>query len=517
MTKVTGKRLSWDGMTALAVGLAAIVTFAVYGAAVAAFVDRTIDYIWYPYASDYGEGPILFQVAALAAGNSMYEPIAQAPYTVANYPPVFHYAVWLVWQFTGDPLVAGRLVSFLGALASGLLIFTLVQGTLHRDHAPLSRRVGGALAALFFLTHYTVIGWSATMRVDTLALAFGLLGMQIFVLSIRRPSLTWVYGLAFVLAVFTKPNMIAAALATFGVAYFLHRRRALTALAISGAAGLVALGVAAAATGGEFLLHILAYNVNEYSLDQLLMLLRRNLVWHSVDIVLLFGGLGYLLACLVERWRTEPSAESPGNPAASLMLFGSMMAASLLTVIASGKVGAWVNYFLEFEAAASLLLGTLVVRLTTFLRSDKWDLGCGRRRVMAVVALALLCSQATLGWSLKFGELGQAGIAFSRPVVNLIATAEGPVISEEMVLLYRAGRPLYFQPFIMTALASEGRWDPGPLTAAMEQGAVSFVVLSSAIGSAGYEHRFPESFRAALETRYRLRDSFGNLTVYVPR
>jgi len=89
-------------------------------------------------------------------------------------------------------------------------------------------------------------------------------------------------------------------------------------------------------------------------------------------------------------------------------------------------------------------------------------------------------------------------------------------VSEEMVLLHRAGRPLYFQPFIMTRLARDGRWDPAPLTQAMTHGDVSFVVLYSAIGSVRYERRFPEGFRKALETRYKLYARAGHLHVYVP-
>ncbi len=513
----TGKRLPWDRTTGLAVGLAAIATFVVYGAVMAGFLDRTVDYILYPFGNDYGEGPILFQVAALAAGESMYQPIAQAPYTVANYPPVFHYVAWLVAQLTGDPLVAGRLVSLVGALASGLLIFSLVGGGLHRDHGALARRVGGALAALFFLTHYTVIGWSATMRVDTLALAFGLLGMQMFVLSIRRPSLTWVYGLAFVLAAFTKPNMAAAALATFGAAYFLHRRRALVALSVCVVAGLVALGTLAAATDGEFLRHVVTYNINEYRPDLILKRLRQSLFWRAVDFVLLFGGLGYLLVRLAARRRTGLPVSKPAAPDAPLMLFGGLMAASLINVIASGKTGASVSYFLEFEAAASLLLGTLAVRIVTFIRSDAWSPACWRRRVMVIIALAVLCWQATVGWSVKFREPDWQAVVSSRQVADMLATAEGPVVSEEMVLLHQAGRPLYFQPFIMTRLAQGGRWDPTPVTQAMARGEISFVVLYSAIGSVRYDRRFPEGFRAALERRYRLRERIGHLEVYVPR
>jgi len=511
------KRVPWDRVSALAVVLAAVVTFAVYGVVMVAFLERTFEYVRYPFGNDYGEGPILFQVSALAAGDSIYQPIAKAPYAVANYPPVFHCVALVLAKLVGDPLVAGRLVSFFGALASGALIYSLIQGHLHRDHEASARRFGGALAVLFFLSHYTVIGWSATMRVDTLALSLGLLGMQMFVLSLRRSSLTWIYGLSFVLAAYTKPNMVAAALATLGVAFVLRRRKTMLVLAVSTAMGAAALGLLVAATDGEFLRHVVTYNINEFSADLLFRRLQQSLFWRAVDIVLLFGGIGYLIARLIASRSARSGFRPVSAPDVPLMLFGGLMAASLFNVVGSGKTGASVSYFLEFEAAAALLLGTLAVRVATVLRFDTWGPACRRRRAMAIVALTILCWQATVGWSAKFREPDWPAVAYSRQVADMLGTATGPVVSEEMVLLHQAGRPLYFQPFIMTRLAEEGRWDPAPLTQAMMRGEIPYVVLYSAMGSARYVRRFPAGFRTALETRYRLREQVGHLGVYVPR
>lgn len=514
ISESAGKRMSWDRVTALAVGLTAVAVFAIYGAAAIAYVDRTIDYLFFPFGNDYGEGPILYQVSALAAGEPIYQPIDRPPYFVSNYPPLFHYATWGLMRIVGDPLVAGRMISFLGALASTVLIFMLVSGTLHGGHGAAARRIGGALAALFFVTHYTVVGWSAMMRVDMLALVFGLLGMHLFVVSMRRPSLAWVYGLAFVLVGFTKPNMIAAALATFGVAFLLDRRKALAAIGTSVLACLLALAAATLATDGEFLRHVVYYNVNEYRLDLLLKRLRQSAYWRSVDLVLCAGTVGWLLVGLAGRARA--AGARPGGRDLPLLLFGGLMLASLVNVLGSGKTGASVSYFLEFEAAASLIVGTLAVRFATRLRADAWGPDCRNRRLLAIIALAVLCWQGLLGWSLKYREPNWPSVTYSRQVADLIATADGPVVSEEMVLLHQAGRPAFFQPFIMTRLERDGRWDSSPVVGAMERGEVSFVVLYSEFGSATYLRRLPDGFRDALETRYRLLRRVGHLKVFVP-
>lgn len=513
MIDVMRKSLSWERATAMAVRLAAIGTILVFAAVMVAFIGRFVDYAQYPFDLDYAEGPVLYQLAALTAGEPLYQPVSQAPYVVANYPPVFHYATWLMIGIVGDPLIAGRLVSLIGSLASGILIFTLVQGGLHRDYGARTRRFAGLLAALFFLAHFTVIGWSALTRVDTLALAFGLLGMQLFVLSMRYPALVWFYGLAFVLAAYTKPNVIAAGLATLGTGLLIARPQAVRAFAVAVAAGLVVLGALALATEGEFLRHVFLYNLNEFRGELFYRRLKETLFWRTVDVLLLAAAAVWLLARLAGRLGNRAGGARLETP---FTLFGFFLAASLINVIGSGKNGASVSYFLEFEAATSLLVGALAVRMADRLRLQEWGLECWRLRLLAVLALAILCWQATFGWELKFRRPDWPAVADSQRVADIIASAEGPVVSEEIVLLYRAGLPLYFQPFIMTRLERDGRWDSTPVVGAMERGEVSFVVLYSVIGSVRYDRRFPPGVRNALETRYRILETAGHLSVYVP-
>lgn len=509
------KGLSWDRATGLAVLLAAAATLLVYGAVMVAFIDRFADYVRYPFDLDYAEGPILFQLAKLTAGEPLYQTVSQAPYAVSNYPPVYHVAVWLVNRVVEDPLVAGRFTSLAGTLASGVLIFTLVRGALHRGYGAAQRNFAGLLAALYFLAHVTVIGWSALMRVDTLALAFGLLGMQLFVLSLRYPALAWVYGLAFVFAAYTKPNVIAAALATFGTAMIVARPQAMRAFAVAVAAGLAVLAAAVLVTDGEFLRHVFLYNLNEIRPELFYRHMRDTMIWRTTDVLLLSFGIVWLLAWLVRR-RREGAAAAP-RPDLVFVLFGLYFAASLINVMGSAKNGSSISYFLEFEAAASLLVGALSVRLADRLRAQEWGPDCRRLRLLAVIALAILCWQATFGWDTKFRPPDWPAAANSQHVADIIADAGGPVVSEEMTLLYQSGQPLYFQPFIMTRLARDGRWDPAPFTAVMARGEAPFVVLYTQIGSIQYFRRFPEGFQRALETRYRLLQQIGHLQVFVPK
>ena len=55
------------------------------------YADVAVAAINFPFPLDYGEGPILDQVMRLLHGENIYRPdLAQAPWVMSNYPPLFH-------------------------------------------------------------------------------------------------------------------------------------------------------------------------------------------------------------------------------------------------------------------------------------------------------------------------------------------------------------------------------------------------------------------------------------------
>lgn len=504
------KIISGHKTAALAMILLTGITLAIHIFSTAAYLDRSMALISLPSIIDYGEGPILYQIAALGGGETMYHPIAAPPYTVSNYPPAFHLTAWYMTALVNDPLIAGRLVSFLAGLGSSLLIFTLVYGSLGRDHSLGARAFGGALAALFFLNHCGITLWSVTARVDTLALMLGLLGMQLFVLSIRRRSLAYLFGLAFVLAVFTKQNMIAAAIGTFATAFILDRRQTYIAFAISVLAGLIALSVLHITSDGQFFVHAFQYNLNEFQWNRRGRIVLQALADRPAELLLLLYGPVYLFM------RNNTHGDRLNRPDIPLILFSSFMTASLLNVIASVKAGASFNYLLEFEAAGSLLLGVIAVRTTTFLRARGLGPEYAKHRLLIIMGLFILSWQTSLSASIKYEYPHENSVPAMRRVLELAATVNGPIISEDMVLLYKTGKPLYYQPFIMTQLASEGQWNPAPLINSLRRGDVTMIILTSEIGSTTHQGRFFAAFTEAVQTRYRLLEKTGPYMVYIP-
>lgn len=493
------------------------ITLALQIAGAVAYLDYAAAYLSFPGNEDYGEGPILYQLEWLRTTGTMYPPIAEPPYAVSNYPPVFHLATWLMTTFFDDPLTAGRLVSLISTLASCLLIFALVYSQLGGKHSRTARAFGGALAALFFLSHYSVTLWSVMARVDMLALALGLLGILIFFLSIRHRSrgLACLFGLIFVVAAFTKQNMIAAAVATFATALFVDRRQAFAALAVSAPAGLIVIAVLQANSGGEFLLHAFYYNLNDFQWERFGQLALVILALNPAEILILIFGSAYLYVTWYRRRGNIPAGRQAG-PDIPLILFSGFIAASLLNVVSSLKQGAAPNYYVEFQAAASLLLGMTAVRVIAFLGEHRMDPEYHKYSLAVILSLAVLCWQVVYGWDEKYRHPYEAIAPNMERVIDLVASVDGPVISEDMVLLYKTGKPLFYQPFIMTRLTMEGRWDAAPLLERLRRGEVSMIILTTAIDSRLHQDRFTPAFTDTLKSRYRLLERFGHFEVYVP-
>lgn len=512
-----GKASSRIRLARLAMAVAAAVTLGLQLAGMVAYLDYAAAYMHFPANEDYGEGPILYQLEWLRSIGTMYFPIAEPPYAVSNYPPIFHLATWFTTNFVNDPLTAGRIVSLVSTLTGALLIFLLVYTQSGNQYSARARAFGGMLAVLFFLSHYAVTLWSVMARADMLALAFGLLGILVFFHAHRRSSilLSCLFGLIFVAAAFTKQNMIAAAAATFATALFIERRLAFAGLATAIPVGLAGLAFLHVSSGGEFLLHVFSYNINAFQWQRLGQLALVIVALNAVEIMILMFGSVYLLVAWREKRQALPTVHK-AKPELPLVLFAGFMTVGILNVVASLKQGAAPNYYVEFQAAASLLLGLGSIRTIAFMRDRQSDPEYHKYAFAVVFGLALLSWQVLYGWGDKYRHPYEQIAPNMKRVIELVSSADGPVISEDMVLLYKSGKPLFYQPFIMTTLTREGRWDDTRLNGMMRRGEVPMVVLSTPIDMRLHQERFTPTFTEILNSRYRLLDRFGHFEVYVP-
>src|SRR6185436_17328806 len=116
------------------------------------------------------------------------------------------------------------------------------------------------VAGLLLITFSPIERWAYTMRVDMLAIALELLGIQLALIGFRRLGFEYLAAIAFVLAAFTKQTAILGAIATFVVFVLRMPTRAWRAAAFAIVFGGLAFAVLTLATKGGFLQHTVLYN-----------------------------------------------------------------------------------------------------------------------------------------------------------------------------------------------------------------------------------------------------------------
>ena len=130
------------------------------------------------------------------------------------------------------------------------------------------------------------------------------------------------------------------------------------------------------------------------------------------------------------------------------------------TLVTPGKLGASTNYFVRSMGLWSVFTGIAVGLALEYVQRGHSTGGWERNRVAAVVLPVALICQVALAPS-------PSTAIFNNPqydqelaqLVRLIHDAPKPVLSEDMVLLLRAGKEVPLEPFTFTELARMGVWD----------------------------------------------------------
>jgi len=502
-------------------GLALLPAFVLWVHGLVPLADRLTAAIRYPYQMDAEEGFVLLQALDVAQGRSIYRPIGEPPYRVGNYPPVFPWIVSRLMDPAAPRLAVGRAV----VLAASAIVALLMVGIVFV-------RTGQALPALaaplLFAVSYEFHNWSAFCRVDLPALAFTLLGLAAF-LTLRGAWGALSAAAAFVWAGYTRQTALLAP-AACALALLLGDRRRLAWLVgpYVGLGGLIYAGLNVA-TGGEFHRHVVTYNRNVMDWAMLPRILR-NEIWYFYCVWI--GAMAVGLTAIVLTSKSGRS-RGPEEAAARERVLGIYALAAGVALIAYAKVGSAPNYGLEPLAAASLWTMEIFGRLT---RAPVGPTP-GRRLIVraAPAAMALLLTLHALrvfpvqlaersaqaravAGLIEAARIPNVGRAlFSSPTPDrfdlqlgdaarqAVRAAEGEVLAEYPIFAILSGRPVLFQPFIMSRLAAEGRWDEALLLEPIRQGRFALILTTQDLRDwqAGrHLWRYTPAFARAVLDRY---------------
>ena len=370
--------------------------------------------IAYPFEIDYGEG-IVWQQALLIPGPRMYGPIDRLPFIVFHYPPVYHLTSRAVMALGVDPLVAGRMVSVAATVVIVMCVAWLVAAGLEGRAKRSAMLVGAVTGALLPLSLSPIESWFVRMRVDMLAIALAFLGVAFAVRAERRPA--WLEWL----------------------------------------------------TAGGFLRHIIWYNVNTWSFA----LLRERLQSHALYAVLLavaVAGLGLSWPRRGAITRREDSEEKEYTGVVPTL--GLWLLLSLVMLPTVGKTGSSVNYFIELMCVCAVATGMLVGLCWEALTNAN---DAAFRIGLLCVAIALLAMLAKRRhYCADYFDPGL--IAIQENLVRELAREPKPVMSEDMILLLRAGKEVPIEPAIFRELAMNGQWDQRRYLDLIDNHAFAFMI-----------------------------------------
>lgn len=449
----------------------------------------------FPYALDYGEGPVLDQAVRLAHFQPIYftsASTATPPFAIANYPPVYHLLqAPFIWVF-GPAMWYGRAISLLSVAVAAVLIGLLIHTLTHN-------RLAATIGGLVLLSMPQVMGWSAFVRVDGLALALSLAGLYVAVRwSEGRRSLV-VSAILLTLAAYTKQSYaLAAPLAAF--TWLLSQRKLKRALWLAGLVGCLGGSlflILTLATRGSFWFNVITANANKFYWETV----RNNSTEITHRLPLL--ALGCLIFVGLGAWK---KVRPPGWGVIVPYLAG-----AVVEFITIGKVGSSINYVYELSAAFSLVVGALIA----------WP---GRKyRWVAALVIALLATQvnAMYAWSqdiyswVSYKFEHQSEVA---EMASIVQQASGPVLADEyMALVPLANQTLYLQPFEFKQLAEAGIWDDQIIVEALQQKTFTAILIYDPKGWSSFKERWTPALQAAILANYRPNQVLAETIIYRPK
>ena len=457
-----------------------------------AWLGRFTVWVVKPFQLNYGEGPLLGVADRVAQGLSCYPDPHPLPYMINPYGPVAYYVFAQVVKLFGLNFTPPRILVGAAAVCCAVLIGLLLRSWTG------SNRLGVVFGGVF-LVMPAVLQYVILFRVDFIGLAFTLAGLYLFV-----SSKNWLLSVPlFLAAFFCKFTFFPAPLACF--IYMLSKndwRKALKFAASS--AGLAAAVFLATQrwTGGWFAFDtVVASSVHHFRLMEWVASTLNELIYALVPFA--------LTVVLCYRRRSREVVSLP---------FIYLVLASLATIL-RGKIGADVNYYLEWEAALCLCLGYEY----WLLKMEPPDAAPAR----AVVPFFLGCSIVAITISINTDDDAslRASRAGCRDAYQFVAQHRGErILSEDVGSLLLGGiSPVVFEPFLWTREVVGAGWSDSEVLELVRSHRLALILLSSPVEQAkadSRQTRWPRPVADAVEQNYVLTREFKCLDagfVYQPR
>lgn len=479
-----------------------------------ASLRHALEAIDYPFQLDPIESKILQSALWVQRGEPLYRGLGEEPpWVVANYTPLYPWLCSLGISERLPTLCWPRTLSLAGAVLSGLALGALLWRGTHSWSLAL-------LAPALWWSSYEVFMWTPYARVDLLALALSALALTWASFCLGRWTWPRVLGVSalFCLAWLTRQSQVLLPAALVTWLLVTDRIWAWRLAAVwGGGVALLAAGLTLG-TGGRFWTLTVTYNVNLWSRDQMLIWVNHLLAfWPPLPWMLALGALGAGLQRRGREGRLSAGAEITG-------LLTCAAGWNTANVVATGKAGAALNYLLEplwcllglvtvlwFQLAAGACGGPECrpSGRSSILRALVFGLFTGLFTLLALTAATSRIPGAPVReglWphrSLWRSPISDHERRRDLEIESAFRSAEGPVLAEYGIYALRAGHDLVWEPFLMSQLTMEGRWDEAPLLERVRGGDFALILLRDDVANSdAFDFSVTPAFAGALRSAY---------------
>lgn len=452
-------------------------------------LGRAWSCLQYPFGLDYAEGYLAVEAWQITQGMSMYPDLKDYPYLVGNYPPLYPLANAVFFVIFNPSLFWGRLICVISALGIIILMFRIV-------YKKYGLFLPALLSPLLLVNTYEFYEWIGYARVDLPAIFFSLAGLSVILdenSDTNKNRMTFAIIL-FLLSIYTKQIQIFAPVTACLYLVFKDRKTGLKFAGTLWGLALLIFMILTLITRGEYFKHTVTYNANRFDWWQVYIWFRHALRFYFFYMTTLFF---LAVSITYEYIKNKKERGAPDL----FYIYALMGALSFLTI---GKVGAAGNYILEAHAALGIFFGLSLSKIMGKIRTGMEP----RLNIILLIIAALLINMHSL-WLFRMQRIlfsrpnpGKAAYAKCNMLIKIVSERPDPILCEQPIFLLLVKKNVMFQPFIMSELAREGKWDQTRFVNDLNNKRFSLIITGQDMLQDGFLWQYTDEMRLAIRKNY---------------
>jgi hypothetical protein len=462
---------------------------------------------------DYGEGHTMWMSQKINDLSRAYKPLDDLPYIIFPYPPLYLITSKMVSAGVGNLLLAGRTVSLLSTITLAFILGRLVYGSIPGAFPRLWRLSSASMAAALVFSTESVIGWASLMRVDMLGLALMYGGLAVYSVAGKRESWQYLAVFLFVLAAFTKQTLLSAPVACAIFGLFAYPKATIRVYSFALVLGMLGLFICNWLTEGGFLKNIVSYNLNPFSWDVVFSQFSAHFGLKNIALKAILS-----LAAFITLWRGKGPRLfgwkrfihiTSGKSFPRIIILGSINAGiAFVLSVSIGKMGSYYNFFLALDIALCLLSVLYLFRLFATWRLNLQTVPIAPLATAAISILLFLPSRRAIA---MVSENFDDQVREEARLINLIQKTPGPVLSDNMYIISKAGREAEVEPATLSFLTLAGGWDETPYLNLFNKHYFSLIISTPLKSSSD---RYSPAAISAIGKNYEISGQIGEYLIY---